>query len=287
MKDSYAPNPAAMILFALSLLFIAWLSSVAYSEEPTVEQWIRAGKTESALRAEWLQAQMIHQRAVREGMRKNRVPIKGPDWQMRFYKKQLYQLPGWLPPLLSSDRVGSLGYLKSGEVSTTSVNVGDQKKPMEIQLRTFSARLISIKLVQIIDPSKALVNFESDRIKSAHYMLSIPTKGLVDGKNVVVEQPVFISGTETYDTIKGSNTVFKIKPFDPVWALDKSLTQPPVPELKDWSDVSNQFTANARLIDLDLKVVTLEKADGQVITIPISKLSKKDREYAAKHLGDD
>lgn len=50
---------------------------------------------------------------------------------------------------------------------------------------------------------------------------------------------------------------------------------------RTFSDMSGKFTVEARVVDVDLenKVIKLEKRDGQIITVPVGKLSDQDRAF--------
>ena len=61
------------------------------------------------------------------------------------------------------------------------------------------------------------------------------------------------------------------------------LTQPagdtPEESIRTWSDESGQFTIEATYVQQKQGYVQLRKQDGELLAVPISKLSQRDREY--------
>ena len=50
---------------------------------------------------------------------------------------------------------------------------------------------------------------------------------------------------------------------------------------RTWSDATGKFTIDATLVDRTEKDVRLQKADGRIVSVPISKLSQPDQEFLA------
>jgi hypothetical protein len=48
-----------------------------------------------------------------------------------------------------------------------------------------------------------------------------------------------------------------------------------------WTDSTGQHKTEARMILTSDGQVTLERADGKVVTIPLERLSQQDRDYVA------
>ena len=53
-------------------------------------------------------------------------------------------------------------------------------------------------------------------------------------------------------------------------------------EVRSWSDVSGRYSVQAEFVELRDGMVRLEKGGGQVISIPLDRLSTADREYVRK-----
>lgn len=77
-----------------------------------------------------------------------------------------------------------------------------------------------------------------------------------------------------------------------LWNLEAAESLPPevrtgpsgaspavVEELRDWSDAAGTFHVQASLISVDGEQVTLQKADGTRINVPLDKLSSKDHAF--------
>jgi hypothetical protein len=50
-------------------------------------------------------------------------------------------------------------------------------------------------------------------------------------------------------------------------------------KMRTWTDASGRFSIDAELVDVGEGIVRLKKADGQVISIPIEKLSQADQQF--------
>lgn len=70
---------------------------------------------------------------------------------------------------------------------------------------------------QVIDGSNMLVRYENPKEGGEDFVLWIkaPTAGLVDGRRVLLDRCLEVTGTKTYTTAAGgSKTVFVLQPFD-------------------------------------------------------------------------
>ncbi|MEI8214150.1 MAG: SHD1 domain-containing protein [Planctomycetota bacterium] len=61
--------------------------------------------------------------------------------------------------------------------------------------------------------------------------------------------------------------------------LSKESAKPIADSFRNWSDTTGKFSVEAKLVKVTADSVQLEKADGQKITVPLSKLSVDDRNY--------
>jgi len=55
------------------------------------------------------------------------------------------------------------------------------------------------------------------------------------------------------------------------------------PAMRTWRAAAGAFTVRATFVELESDNVTLKKADGRIIRVPLEKLSKVDQEYAKRH----
>ena len=53
-------------------------------------------------------------------------------------------------------------------------------------------------------------------------------------------------------------------------------------QIRTWTDESGKFRVRATLVRVNSDKVSLEREDGKVVSVPLSKLSKADRAYLAK-----
>ena len=86
-----------------------------------------------------------------------------------------------------------------------------------------------LKIIQIIDEQNAIVDFCWTFIPPADgkdygslyrcdtvWVKGISTTNLVDGGRIKTDKPLKITGTKTYDTADGTNTIFLIEPYEPL-----------------------------------------------------------------------
>lgn len=57
---------------------------------------------------------------------------------------------------------------------------------------------------------------------------------------------------------------------------------PPASNLRTWSDASGKFKIEAELVSVEDGKVNLKKKSGEVVSVPLAKLSKADQEFVAK-----
>lgn len=93
------------------------------------------------------------------------------------------------------------------------------------------------------------------------------TKGWVDGGNKELSIPLYVSGTETYKTATGSNTVHVLEPFDPEDFLDDGDARAKV-EAKDIKRRRDAFAGR-------WKIVNDKGAVGSYFTLDDSFTAKK------------
>jgi hypothetical protein len=56
----------------------------------------------------------------------------------------------------------------------------------------------------------------------------------------------------------------------------------PAAELRTWSDATGKFKIEAELIKVEAGKVELKRKDGQIVSVPLDKLSKEDQDYLAQ-----
>lgn len=63
-----------------------------------------------------------------------------------------------------------------------------------------------------------------------------------------------------------------------------SVTTVSAADVRTWNDDTGKFSAAAKLISADWQEVKLERTNGKVVTVPISRLSDADRRFVERHL---
>jgi len=62
---------------------------------------------------------------------------------------------------------------------------------------------------------------------------------------------------------------------------------PPPPTYRTWRDASGQFEIEAQFLGLEDQTVRLQRKDGEVIGVPLGKLSEGDRQFIQQQSGSD
>ena len=94
------------------------------------------------------------------------------------------------------------------------------------------------------------------------------------------EVPSFFTKTDRADAVT--------KSFEP--AREESEPDEPAtgrPIKRTWTDSSGQFQIEAELVEVKEGQVTLKKADGSTVILPIDKLSEADRDFIGRHVAAD
>ena len=59
--------------------------------------------------------------------------------------------------------------------------------------------------------------------------------------------------------------------------------KPVVEEYREWTDATGKYRVVARLVSVTETSVTLEKKNAKTVSVPLAKLSQKDRTYVQSH----
>lgn len=152
------------------------------------------------------------------------------------------------------------------------------------QMQELGTKVQSYRVLQVLSSKEFLCSCGKTTILVA----GMDTSDMRDGKQIERLGPMYCVGNATYPTKNGTNTVMKVVPIsnqvaDRLIAETKSdLTEDRV---RTWTDVTGKFKIEAELLNFDGKKVTLKKTDGSESDLPLSKLSKADREYVEDVLG--
>jgi hypothetical protein len=94
----------------------------------------------------------------------------------------------------------------------------------------------------------------------------------------VTEAPARETETLTPDSVAGTEP--QDASPEPATAQPASSGKKPREfELREWKDATGQFSLQARFSGLIGGNIKLKRADGQVLTVPLNKLSEADQEY--------
>lgn len=113
-------------------------------------------------------------------------------------------------------------------------------------------------------------------IKEPDNQPSFATKPVATGVMPVTSTAV--ASTATANSQPGTD----VKPTSP--PVDKSPSQISAAELRTWHSSDGKFSVYASLVETKESVVVLKRADGQIVEVPIARLSDADREFCQLRL---
>jgi hypothetical protein len=108
--------------------------------------------------------------------------------------------------------------------------------------------------------------------------LAAPTAGMTDDTAVDLRGMYMVTGEKEYTDESGESCTIKvISPFD----IKRYL---PEEHPRTWTDISRKHSITAKLLAVKGDSVELEREDGAVVLVPLQRLCKEDRKYAASCL---
>lgn len=112
------------------------------------------------------------------------------------------------------------------------------------------------------------------------------TSKFADGESLGLKQPIKILETETYTTVTGgSKTVYKIVPLSAneqntiVECTTKKREAFKGESFRTWTDSTKKFSVKAWFIEREKADVVLKKEDGEIVKLPLAKLSLQDKTW--------
>lgn len=183
-------------------------------------------------------------------------------------------------PMDRAPKVGDAGRLVLGRLKVVQVVDADNVIG-EIVWYQSAARAATLRGgTQVVD--------QQNESRYEVVWLTVPTQGMVDGKLHRTNQLFFVSGSRTYDTAAGTNTVLR---FQAIEATEDELRgayaeyvaeQQKRAEAKlwrTWTTADGKFKIEAKFIAFRNDRVVLEKRDGKQVGVPPARLSEADRAY--------
>lgn len=136
-----------------------------------------------------------------------------------------------------------------------------------------------VDVLQVLGPQEFLGTCGDTVVKFSGF----PTDKYANGYRIENIGLIYVVKNTTYETALGTNTVMEVVPLN-AENKEKYASYAIPSRMRTWT--AGRFTVEAELIDFDGKNVTLRKADGAKPTLPLSKLSKADKDYVQEQLGD-
>ncbi|WP_254509899.1 SHD1 domain-containing protein [Anatilimnocola floriformis] len=186
-------------------------------------------------------------------------------------------------PELTKLEVGAVGRYKDGK----AVDVVDAKQVIVAVARYTAATTIA--------RGNALGTAAPRRLPDeVVWVKGIDTAGMVTDGRVDLTTKVFrVTGTKTYDTEDGRNTVFVLEPFDlapakELWAKMHTKAPAPTettastPASRTWTSADGKFSVDATFAGQIGGKVKLKKLDGKTVELDAANLSQADQDWLAK-----
>ena len=109
------------------------------------------------------------------------------------------------------------------------------------------------------------------------------TVGLSPGQTVQ-PTPVFVAGTETVLTSRGTRSVTVLNTVTETELMEAMFgkVDPALKELRTWKDSSGSFSIEAKFVKFSGNEVVLEDKTGKVMNVPVARLSAEDRQLLGK-----
>lgn len=118
---------------------------------------------------------------------------------------------------------------------------------------------------------------------------AVGTDLIVDGQLLKITRPLVIEGTSSYTTVIGSsNTIYAWRGVsdEELSQVMKAIEENRPAKMKQvWIDNTGNFRVEAELVSFDGKMVKLEKADGKIVELELTRLAKEDQLVIQKALG--
>jgi len=177
-------------------------------------------------------------------------------------------------------------YFAKGNLSLAAPEVGQMGSLDSQRVRVF----------QVIDATNALVEYvmfkDGPRVRSTktafgvpaytvesnklHWITGVDTGAYVDGRTIELQGVFAVSGTKTYDTDEGTQTVPMLKLIEIRAHQDKFTRKD---DVRKWTSANGGHTTEAIFVRYKGGDVTLMRPDGKSLDVPLAKLSNEDRDY--------
>ena len=153
------------------------------------------------------------------------------------------------------------------------------------------------RVLQVWDDNECLVQLShvsaisplGKKDLSLAIITNVPQEKQRDGENLQLGH-ILVNGTRAYESATGKRTVFELtlvdsKDFEKRMQEAASRIELPEQAERSWSDDTGSFSVNGKLLAFDGKTVKIKLESGREVELPLSRLSKADREFVELALG--
>lgn len=290
------------ILFAITLIFYC---NYASAQEPTKEEWIAAFRSRKTDNKQLVELERAHREVLDGKIQSGASTRYDNGWVFGSKREKQAKLDKAKGDLITEKRRlwndKSSRYpqvdaysLKKGDLGiiVTSLSELTNRRPAPssdvsaflAQANEMATKVQSYKVLQVLGGKEFLCNCG----KTTILVSGVDTTDLRDDKSIERLGLMYCVGNSTYPTANGTKTVMKVVPISNEVAdklAAETVSELTVSRVRTWTDVTGKHKTEAELIDYDGKKVTIKKTDGTQSVLPVSKISKADRDYVEAELG--
>lgn len=138
-----------------------------------------------------------------------------------------------------------------------------------------------IRVLQVLGPTSFLAKVGRETI----LIKEVSTEDVTDDKFVTLPRPVLVLGTERYSTVAGgTNTVFAVRLLsrDEFLKANEFVQKNKLrvkPIVRQWRDGLKELIVEGEFVTQDRVNVIIRDVSGKELQIPLSKLSREDRNW--------
>lgn len=141
-----------------------------------------------------------------------------------------------------------------------------------------------IRVVFIIDATTCIIQLPAFSLSKDYLLTGMPTEGISDDSIIRLDVPLMRNGTAKAGLT--TYAAYRLVTEEEAKALAELAKDVKIGEpIRAWESFDGKHSTRAKLVGFDLKTVKLQREDGEIVELAISKLSKQDQSYAQRVLG--
>lgn len=144
------------------------------------------------------------------------------------------------------------------------------------------------EVLQVLNKNEMIVKYHFDGSPRLLMLRGFPTKNLADDDTFLLVELGKVTGTTTYETLAGTNTVYVIEPLakEDVEKLEQAALEAAKAaedaKYRTWKSVDSEI--EGQFIKFQNNRVHLAKRDGTIVEVQHGKLSKEDHQFIREEI---